>query len=77
MINKDKINKMSMSELLTYREAAEMLHEYYDNVVKSTIGDYHGYMITEHNEALRETNKYKEILKDIFEIIKKKVDDIV
>lgn len=77
MVNKEKLSKMTLSELLTYKETVDVLHNYYDNLAKSTMGDYNDYMKNEYDMAIKEVNKYKDISYAIFEIMKERVEDVL
>lgn len=75
-MKKNAIKSLSLSDLMIYKEAVEMVGEYYDNLAQSHVGEYDDFSVTEKEKAEMMASKYRILNNQCFEEIKRRVDEL-
>lgn len=73
---KGELSKMSLSDLMVYKDMAEIVYGYYSNMSQATVGGYTDFTLKDHDTYEAERVKYLKIKDLVFEEIKSRVDAI-
>lgn len=71
-----KIKSLSLTELLEYMNAVELVCDFYDNEAKANTGKYDGTEGKLYDAANAAFNKYLSIREKIFNEVKNRVDEL-
>lgn len=75
--HKPSIKDMPLGDLMAYKEAANMVFSYYDNMAQSCRGQYDDFIDKAYYEWEKKRSVYEKLEMNIFEEIKKRVDSIL
>jgi hypothetical protein len=73
---KEELSKMSLPDLMSYKEMVETVYEYYSNMSQATVGGYTHFTLMDHDLYEAGRTKYLKVQELVFDEIKSRVDAI-